>query len=101
MQTDESEMRLVAFGFVEPAEAEAAVEELRQVLDVGVQDLAIHEIAGSPEFINGFKVGMGGRIRETRLADAVIVAERHGGRMLTDIPEAWVFPATNSSAALG
>ncbi|MBA2380912.1 MAG: hypothetical protein H0V73_02270 [Chloroflexi bacterium] len=85
-------IEIVAAGFADPAKASATAEELRRVLDVSDGDIAIHEVAGDEEFIDGAAVALAGRIREFRLADVKNTIRRHGGVILTEVPERWALP---------
>ena len=89
---DNGEMELVAFGFDDATEAEAAERELRQLLDVDERDLATAPLAGSPDFVNGYTATLAGRIRKARVAAAIAVVAVYGGKLLTDLPESWLVP---------
>ena len=86
-------MQLVGAGFQDLTHAHAAATELRLVLDVDEHDLEIQEVGGSPEFVDGFTAVLAGRIRERRLAQVHEILRRHGGEVLTEVPEAWARPA--------
>ena len=86
-------MLLVAFGFPDVVEANAVQAELSQLLDVEDGDLGLADVGGTPEFIDESAVVLAGRIREQRVDAAVEVVMRHGGEILTDIPEAWAYPS--------
>jgi hypothetical protein len=81
------EMTVVGVGFPDADSAEAAVRELRELLDVEEGDVTLGPIGGSKEFVNGFRVLLGGRIRELRLPAVERVLRSHGGTVLTEIPE--------------
>ena len=86
-------MQLVGAGFQDLNHAHAAATELRLVLDVDEHDLEIQEVGGSPEFVDGFTAVLAGRIRERRLGQVHEILRRHGGEVLTEVPEAWARPA--------
>ena len=83
-------MEVLAAGFKERVRASSAAAELRRVLDVDDQDLSIHEVGGTEEFVDGATVVLGGRIRESRLDEVQTILRRHGGVLLTEVPERWV-----------
>ena len=89
-------MEVLAAGFQEPATAAAAAAELRRVLDIGDGDLAIEEVAGDQEFVDGATIVLAGRIRESRLDEVETVLRRHGGVILTVVPERWTRPTVDS-----
>ena len=71
----------------------AAAAELRLVLDVGDGDLAIDEVAGDEEFVDGASIVLAGRIRESRLEQATTILRGHGGVILTVVDERWARPS--------
>ena len=83
-------MEVLAAGFAKRDGASAAAAELRRVLDVGDQDLSIDEVGGTEEFVDGATFVLGGRIRESRLEEVQTILRRHGGVILTEVPERWV-----------
>ena len=83
----DGEMTVVGVGFRDAESAEAAARELRELLDVEEGDVTVGPIGGSKEFVNGFRVVLGGRIRELRLPAVERLLRRHGGIVLTEIPE--------------
>jgi hypothetical protein len=85
------EMHVVGAGFKHVEHARAAEAELRAMLDVGGADISVRDVGGSREFINGFHVVLAGRIRAGVLAKVHAVFHRHGGEVLTDVPEAWTW----------
>jgi hypothetical protein len=89
-------MEVLAAGFQEPATAAAAAAELRRVLDIGDGDLAIEEVAGDQEFVDGATIVLAGRIRESRLDEVETVLRRHGGVILTVVPERWTRPTVDT-----
>jgi hypothetical protein len=93
MESNHGDMQLVGAGFQDLTHAHAAATELRLVLDVGEHDIEIQEIGGSPEFVNGFSAVLAGRIRAPRLGQVHDILRRHGGEVLTEVPEAWARPA--------
>ena len=80
-------MTIVGVGFTDEAAARSAAQDLRDMLDVGDGDVVVAPIGGSKEFVNGFQVLLGGRIRELRLPDVERVMREHGGQVLTEVPE--------------
>jgi hypothetical protein len=84
---DAGEMTVVGVGFPDLESAEAAARDLRALLDVGEGDVTVGPIGGSKEFVNGFRVLLGGRIREMRLPTVERLLEQHGGTVLTEVPE--------------
>jgi hypothetical protein len=85
----DGEIELVAFGFAHLDDAAAVEWQLRAILDVGPDDLALRAVGGTPEFVDGAAFVVAGRIRSDRMKAAEQVVERHGGEVLTDVPEAW------------
>jgi hypothetical protein len=83
-------MELLAAGFPDRVDASSAAAELRRVLDVGDQDLSMDEVGGTEEFVDGATIVLGGRIRESRLEEVQTILRRHGGVILTEVPERWV-----------
>jgi hypothetical protein len=83
-------MEMLAAGFPDGVGASTAAAELRRVLDVADRDLSIHEVGGTDEFVDGATVILGGRIRESRLEEVQTILRRHGGVILTEVPERWV-----------
>jgi hypothetical protein len=81
------EMTVVGVGFTDAESAEAAARDLRRILDVDEADVIVGPIGGSKEFVNGFRVLLGGRIRELRLPAVEQVMREHGGTILTEVPE--------------
>jgi hypothetical protein len=90
LHVPDSILEVLAAGFPERVGAFAAVAELRRVLDVGDQDLSIDEVGASEEFVDGATIVVGGRIRESRLQEVHKILRRHGGVILTEVPERWV-----------
>ena len=93
MHSNENDMQLVGAGFHDLTHAHAAATELRLVLDVEEHDLEVQEIGGSPEFVDGYTAVLAGRIREPRLPQVHEIFRRHGGEVLTEVPEAWARPS--------
>ena len=89
MEHDRGEIHLLAAGFEAEEDARAAEAELRSMLDVEGPDIAVRAVGGSHEFVNGYCVVLAGRIRATVVPDVDLVFQRHGGGVLTDVPEAW------------
>jgi hypothetical protein len=81
------QMTVVGVGFTDAESAEAAARALRDLLDVDEADVVVGPIGGSKEFVNGFQVVLGGRIRELRLPKVEEVLRAHGGTILTEVPE--------------
>ena len=84
---NDGEMTVVGVGFRDLESAEAAARELRELLDVEDGDVTVGPIGGSKEFVNGFQVLLGGRIREMRLPVVEQILRAHGGTVLTEVPE--------------
>jgi hypothetical protein len=84
---DDGEMTVVGVGFTDLESAEAAARDLREMLDVGEDDVTVGPIGGSKEFVNGFRVLLGGRIRDLRLPAVERLLREHGGTVLTEVPE--------------
>jgi hypothetical protein len=91
MASDPGAMHVLGAGFERADQARAAEAELRAMLDVAGADISVREVGGSPEFVNGFHVLLAGRIREGVLTKVDAVFHRHGGEILTDVPEAWTW----------
>jgi hypothetical protein len=89
MERDRDDMHVVGAGFSNAGEARAAEAELRSMLDVAGPDIVLHDVGGSTEFVNGYRVVLAGRIRERVLAKVRAVFQRHGGSVLTDVLEEW------------
>jgi hypothetical protein len=89
MEPERGEMHLLAAGFEDEGHARAAEAELRSMLDVEGADIAVRDVGGSREFVNGYCVVLAGRIRATVVPEVEATFRRHGGGLLTDIPEAW------------
>jgi hypothetical protein len=83
----DGEMTVVGVGFRDLESAQAAARELRELLDIEEGDVTVGPIGGSKEFVNGFQVLLGGRIREMRLPDVERLLRDHGGTVLTEVPE--------------
>ena len=90
MSGNPGDMEVIGFGFKEAWHAEAAETELREILDVGDDDLSIAEVGGDAHSVNGNMVVLAGRIREHRIAEATDVAAGYGGEVLTEVPETWL-----------
>lgn len=60
---------------------------MRRTLDLGEGDLAVDDVGGDEEFVDGAAVVLAGRIRESRLGAVEAVARRRGGVVLTSLPE--------------
>jgi hypothetical protein len=91
MEPSPGEMHVIGAGFGRADEALAAEAELRSMLDLEGTDIVVHEVGGSEEFVNGFHVVLAGRIREGVLGMVRGVFHRHGGAVLTDVPETWTW----------
>ena len=83
----DSDMTVVGVGFEDVASAEAAAGELRRKFDLLDGDVVVAPIGGSEEFVNGFQVLLGGRVRELRLPAAEQILRAHGGTVLTEVRE--------------
>ena len=88
-------MQLLAAGFVEASDAEAAERDLRAALDVGAQDVSVAAVGGTPEFKNGYRFVLGGHIRAARVEFVESIVRRYGGEILTELPAAWAGVADN------
>lgn len=84
---NDGDITVVGVGFADEESAEAAARELREMLDVEEGDVTVGPIGGSKEFVNGFRVLLGGRIRDLRLPAVERLLREHGGTVLTEIPE--------------
>ena len=86
----DGEMTVVGVGFADLESAEAAARDLREMLDVEEGDVTVGPIGGSKEFVNGYRVLLGGRIRDLRLPDVERLFRQHGGEVLTEVPEQYI-----------
>ena len=84
---DDGQMTVVGVGFTDLDSAQEAAGELRRMLDVEEDDVVVGPIGGSEEFVNGYQVLLGGRIREMRLPEVERVMRELGGEVLTEVPE--------------
>lgn len=89
MAEEDGELRLVAAGFEDQELATAAEAELRRILDVDEPDIALHSVGGTPDFVNGYQLVLGARIRQARMVDVEGVFRRFGGEVLTEVPADW------------
>jgi hypothetical protein len=94
---DAGSMQLLAAGFVEASDAQAAERDLRAALDVEAQDVSISAVGGTPEFKNGYRYVLGGHIRAARVQFVESVVRRYGGEILTELPAAWAGVADSGS----
>lgn len=79
-------MHVLAGSFAEPDQARAAMADLRQELDLGAEDVDVASLGGS----DPGQAVLAARVREHRLDKAQAVVQRHGGRIVTDVPEDWI-----------
>ena len=78
-------MHVLAGSFDEPGQARAAMADLREELDLGEGDVDVASLGGS----DPGQAVLAARVREHRLDTAQAVVQRHGGRIVTDVPEDW------------
>lgn len=78
-------MHVLASSFAEPEHARAAMEDLRDELKLAEGDVDVASLGGS----DPGRAVLAARVREHRLEDAQAVLRRHGGRIVTDVPEDW------------
>ena len=82
-------MHVLAAGFASRDEAAAAELELRDALDLGDADVRLEGLGGDAGRA-GYAAVLGGRFRSHRTAFVRGVFERHGGVVLTAVPERWL-----------
>lgn len=93
----QSQMHVLAGSFAEPEQARAAMADLRDELELGDDDVDVASLGGSDP---GHAV-LAARVREHRLEAAQAVVRRHGGRIVTDVPEDWTGRTDDPSSQQG
>jgi hypothetical protein len=91
-------MQVLAAGFASRTDAALAGRELRDALDLGDADLRLANLGGDAGQA-GYAAVLGGRFRSDQIAFAQEVLERHGGVILTAVPEAWMGANARGSLA--
>lgn len=81
----QSPMHVLAGSFPGPEQARAAMADLRDQLDLAEDDVDVASLGGS----DPGRAVLAARVREHRLDVAQAVVRRHGGRIVTDVPEDW------------
>lgn len=81
----EARIHVLAGSFAEPEQARAAMADLRDELGLAEADVDVASLGGSEPG----RAVLAARIREHRLHLAQAVVRRHGGRIVTDVPEDW------------
>ena len=96
MENEDSELRVVAAFFADPAEAQAAETDLRGQLDVEPADISVQPVGGDPSR-RGLATLLAGRFRAHRKPIVQRVIEAHRGEIAVDVAEARVRPATRTA----